>query len=161
MATDIFCQIDGIKGESTDKDHKDWIELLSFSWGMSQPVSAASATGGRGAERVDISDFSVMKTSDASSPHLMQACCDGRHINKVVIKLCQAGGEKHPYMTYSLENVIVSTVQPSSSGGDKPIENVTFNFGKYTVEYTPMGHDGKPGSKVGPMGWNLEANTKM
>jgi len=33
---DIYVQIDGIKGESTDKDHKDWIEVLSVGDASSQ-----------------------------------------------------------------------------------------------------------------------------
>ena len=43
MAFDTFVKIEGIAGESTDDKHKDWIELLSFSHGMSQPVSGSAA----------------------------------------------------------------------------------------------------------------------
>jgi type VI secretion system secreted protein Hcp len=58
--------------------------------------------------------------------------------------------------------VIVSSYSPSGSqGGDKPVESVSLNFGKIKWEYTPLGHDGKPGSKVGPMGWNAEKNEKI
>ena len=34
MAFDAFLKIDGIPGESTDDKHKDWIEILSFDFGM-------------------------------------------------------------------------------------------------------------------------------
>lgn len=37
MAIDVYLQIDGIKGESTDDKHKDWIECLSVHWGIVQP----------------------------------------------------------------------------------------------------------------------------
>ena|SRR5437899_820760 len=162
MATDAFLKLDGISGESTDEKHKDWIEVLSFNHGMTQTSSAASGTGGRSAERVSISDFSIVKVLDKSSPYLAQACCDGRHLSEVKLELCEASGEKHKYMEYTLEDVIVSSFQPSGSqGGDKPMENITFNFGKIKWEYTPIGHDGKPGSKVGPLGWNLEENKKI
>lgn len=39
MALDVYLQIDGIKGESTDTDHKDWIELTSAQWGVVQPAA--------------------------------------------------------------------------------------------------------------------------
>jgi type VI secretion system secreted protein Hcp len=162
MATDAFLKIDGIPGESSDEKHKDWIEILSYNHGMSQPASAASGTGGRTAQRVSMSDFSVMKVLDKASPHLAQACCDGRHIKEVKVELCEAAGDKHTYMVYTMENVIISSLQPGGSqGGDKPMESLTFNFGKIKWEYTPTGHDGKPGSKVGPLGWNLEENKKI
>lgn len=46
MAVDMFMKIDGVDGESTDDAHKKWIELLSYSHGVSQPTSGASGTGG-------------------------------------------------------------------------------------------------------------------
>ena len=49
MAIDVYLQIDGIKGESTDSKHKDEIDMSSFSWGATQ-VGAHSAGGGGGAE---------------------------------------------------------------------------------------------------------------
>ncbi len=48
MAFDAFLKIDGIPGESSDENHKDWIELTSFKHGLNQPASAtASSAGGR------------------------------------------------------------------------------------------------------------------
>ena len=162
MAVDAFLKLAGIDGESTDDKHKGWIELLSHSFGMSQPASAASATGGRTTERVNISDFSITKVEDKASPYLALACCDGRHIKDVKVELCEASQDKHKYVEFVLEDVIISSFQISgSSGGDKPAENITFNFGKIKWEYTPLGHDGKAGTKVGPLGWNLELNKKI
>ena len=34
MASDIFAKIGDIKGESLDDKHKDEIEVLSWSWGV-------------------------------------------------------------------------------------------------------------------------------
>jgi type VI secretion system secreted protein Hcp len=162
MAIDAFLKIDGITGESTDEKHKGWIEILSYSLGMSQPSSMASGTGGRTSERVNISDFTVMKSVDTASPHLALACCDGRHLKDVKVEVCEASQDKHKYVEYVMEDVIISGLQASASqGGEKPMESISFNFGKLKWEYTPLGHDGKPGSKVGPMGWNLEENKKM
>ena len=47
MAFDAFLKVDGIPGESTDDKHKDWIEVLSFNHGVSQP-----AGGSGGARRM-------------------------------------------------------------------------------------------------------------
>ena len=35
MASDIFAKIGDIKGESLDSKHKDEVEVLSWSWGVS------------------------------------------------------------------------------------------------------------------------------
>ena len=35
MAVDMFIKIGDLKGESSDKSHKDEIDVLAWSWGMS------------------------------------------------------------------------------------------------------------------------------
>jgi type VI secretion system secreted protein Hcp len=163
MAFDAFVKIDGIPGESTDDKHKNWIEILSFSHGLSQPASAASATGGRTAERVNVQDFSVVKVMDKATPLLHLACCDGRHLSKIEVEICEAGGNKHAYMKWTLEDAIISGVRPggSAQGGEsKPLEEVSFNFGKVRWEYTPMDSRGSPGSPQ-RTGWSLETNAKL
>ena len=39
MAADIFAKIGDIKGESLDAKHKDEVEVLSWSWGVTQTGS--------------------------------------------------------------------------------------------------------------------------
>ena len=117
MANDAFLKVFGpdLSGESTDVDHKDWIEVLSYSLGMNQPVSTASGTGGRSAGRVGFSDFSVMKQVDKSSLDLMLHCCKGTHFAKVELQVHEASGEKHQFLVWTLEDVIISSIQPSGS----------------------------------------------
>ena len=142
MAYDVFLTIDGIKGDSTDEAHKEWIEILSFSHGLSQPGGgSASAEGGLTGGRADHQDFSVTKTLDTTSPALNLTCCDGTHVDKVNLELCRATGNKEKYMEYKLEDVIISSAAiGGSSGGDLPIESITFNYGKITWNYIQTDH---------------------
>ncbi len=57
MATDYFLKLEGIDGESEQKDHANEIELLSWSWGETNSGSAAGG-GGQGSGKVDMQDFS-------------------------------------------------------------------------------------------------------
>jgi type VI secretion system secreted protein Hcp len=118
MAFDAFLKIDGIPGESTDDKHKDWIEILSYNQGMTQPSSAtASSAGGGTTERVTMQDFSVVKHLDKASPKLYELCCTGKHIANVTLELCRAGGDKVKYMEVKMEQVIISGVQPGGAAG--------------------------------------------
>lgn len=73
MAIDVYLQIDGIKGESQDDKHKDWIEITSAQWGVIQPRSATASTGGgHTAERCELRSITLTKLADLSSPILMQ-----------------------------------------------------------------------------------------
>ena len=161
MAFDAFLKIDGVPGESTDDKHKDWIEILSYDWGASQPASGtASSSGGASTGRADFQDFSVVKLLDKASPKLAVYCADGTHIKEIVLELCRAGGAKLPYMKYTMSNVIISSYSPAGGGG-LPSESVTFNYGKIKWEYTQQKRaDGGGGGKKSS-GWDLEKNKKM
>lgn len=163
MAVDMFLKIDGIDGESTDDKHKKWIEIESFNHSVSQPVSAASRTGGRTGGRADFADVAVTKTIDMATPSLYLHCSSGKHIPKVELEFCLAIGDKHTFMKYTLEDVIVSSVSPSGTSaadGAKPGEQVTFAYGKITWEYTPIDNAGRPGASQ-RKAWDLEANKQM
>ncbi len=163
MASDTFLQVDGIKGESTDKGHKEWIEILSYNWGVSQMASAtASSSGGGSTQRADFQDLSVVKELDASTPLLSQACWSGKHIDKVVLELNRAAGDdRTKYMLYEMENVIISSVSVGGGGGGIPTESLTFNYGKLKTTYIKQARKGGGGAGEVPAGWNLEENTKL
>lgn len=162
MAFDCFLKIDGVPGESTDHKHKEWIEILSYSHGVSQPGSGSASSGGaRSAERVDHQDFSVVKVLDKASPKLNLYCCTGKHIGTVKMELCRATGDKQKYMEYTMNDVIVSSVRPggSAQGGEAlPLEEVAFNYGKIEWVYTETDH--KTGASKGDVksNWSVVEN---
>ena len=160
MAFDAFCKIDQIPGESTDDKHKDWIEIHSFSHGVSQNTSAtASSAGGATTERCNHSDFTVVKAVDKASPKLFESCCKGTHIKSVIVEFCRSGGDKLKYLEVKMEEVVISHVSPTgSSGGDFPSESVSFNYGKIKWTYTQQKRaDGSGGGNV-TGGWDLTKN---
>jgi type VI secretion system secreted protein Hcp len=158
MAVDMYWKIDGVDGESTDDQHKGWTELQSISHGVTQPTSGASGTGGRTGGRADFEPFTGVKEIDKSTPDLNIKCAKGEHIPKVEVHLCEAAGDKHVFMKYTMENVIVQSVMPSCNAQDvKPMEIVSLLYGKLKWEYTELGDDGKPLGSTDRT-WNLETN---
>jgi type VI secretion system secreted protein Hcp len=162
MAFDAFLKIDGIDGESEDDKHKDWIEILSFSSGVSQPSSGSRSSGGAAsAERCNHQNFSIVHTLDKASPKLAVSCCKGSHIKEVKVELCRNTGDKQKYMEYKMSDVIVADVRPggSSQGGEAlPLEEVSFNYGKIEWTYTATDHKtGKPKGDV-KGNWDVVAN---
>lgn len=160
MASDNFLQIAGIKGESTDDKHKDWIEILSYSWGVSQLASATqSSAGGGTTQRADFRDFSISKLADIATPLLFKFCAQGNHIDEIKFELCRsAGDQKLVYMTYTFKNVVISSLVISGGDAGEPVENVTFNYGEVKVNYVKQARKGGGGSGNMEAGWNLETN---
>jgi type VI secretion system secreted protein Hcp len=159
MPADVFLQIEGIPGESTDEKHKNWIEVTSYSHGISQMATGARSTGGAAtAGRCDHQDLSIVKELDKASPELNLHCCNGKHIKKVTLELCRATEDKQPYMNYILEDVIVSSVSIGGGGGGIPTESVAFNYGKMNWVYIETDH--QTGKRIGEVKkwWDLIQN---
>ena len=161
MANDSYLQVDGVKGESADSGHKDWIEILSYDHSIKQPASAtANSAGGGTTSRCKHEDFVITKYHDLSSAKLSELCCQGKHIKKVVIELMRASGDAPvKYLAIELENVIISNVTSRKlPDDDLPIDTVAFNYGLIKWTHTQQKRAGgdKGGNVVG--GWDLQAN---
>jgi len=158
---DMYLSIDGVKGESMDDKHKDWIEVLSYSHHMSMPVSSSkSSAGGASTGRTQHGDVEIKKYIDLSSPKLAEAVSKGIHYKTAKMELCRAGGSQVPYLTISLGQVLISSVQhnadaPSSKLASEaqtdllPTETVTLNYGTIEWNYTQQKRtDGSGGGSV-------------
>lgn len=160
MAIDVYLHIDGIKGESTDDRHKDWIECKSVSWGVEQPRSATSSTGGgHTAERCEHRDIVITKLADLASPILLQTCSAGRTIPKARLEFMRADaqGERVKYFEIELDNVLIGAVSPAVNEGDILTEEVGFKFSKVRWKYTQQRITGGIGGNTSG-GWDLAAN---
>jgi len=165
MAFDAFLKIEGVDGECSDDKHQKWIEILSYSWGVSQPQAGTrSSAGSMTAERADFHDFNIVKVLDTSSPTLFLHCASGKHFTKATVELCRAGEDKQVYMEYKFDDVAISSYRPGGSRGGQdnlPLEEVSLNFGKVQLIYHPTSRTtGKVEGAV-PAGWNLEKNIKL
>jgi type VI secretion system secreted protein Hcp len=161
MAYDAFLKLAGITGESQKANHTQEIDLMAFSWGASNSSNVGTGTG-VSVGKVTVSDFSVTKATDSSSPVLYQKCCDGSVIATGVVTLQrQVQGSATPYLVYTFTNVFVTGIQWSGAGGDgeAPMESITFCFEVGMVDYTPQKDDGTPGNAIHG-GWDVGQNIK-
>ncbi len=157
-ATDIFLKMGDIKGESVVKGHEEEIQALDWNWGMSQSGTTHMGTGG-GAGKLRVQDISFTKNVDAATPHLIQACANGKHFPEAVLTLRKAGESPLDYLVITLTNVIVTSVSMSSTAGAEQVtEVVSLNFAKFKVSYQrqdPKG--GKLGGTIDAV-WNIAEN---
>jgi type VI secretion system secreted protein Hcp len=160
MAIDVYLYIDGIKGESNDDRHKDWIECKSVSFGVEQPKSATASTGGgHTAERCEHRDIILSKLADLASPILLQTCSAGRTIPKAKFEFMRADaqGERVKYYEIEIENVLIGAVSPSVEEGDILTEDVALKFSKIKWKYTQQKISGGAGGNTSG-GWDLSSN---
>ncbi len=155
MAVDCYLKLDGINGESADDKHKDEIQVLSWSFGGSQ-VTSVAGTGGSGAGKVDLSNFSIMKFYDKASVPLFKAMCEGKHIKTGLLTAVKAGAGGGPFLKISLEELFVTSLQDSASS-EVPSESVSFSYNKIKIEYSMQNEQGVL-TKANEVQYDLKAN---
>jgi type VI secretion system secreted protein Hcp len=158
MAVDMFLKIGDIQGEALDASHKNEIDVLAWSWGLSQSGTMHLGSGGS-AGKVSIQDVSVTKYVDKATPNLIKACCNGKQYPNAILVVRKAGGDTTvEYVKITMEPVIITSVSSGGSQGEERLtESVQLNFGKVKYEYTLQNPDGSAGASV-PVTHNIQTN---
>jgi type VI secretion system secreted protein Hcp len=141
MATSIFARIGAIKGESRDAQHKDELDVLSWSWGVAQSGTTGHG-GGVGAGKATFQDLTFTHRVDRATPLLMRACATGEHIKDAAITVRKAGKGPQEYLVIKMNDVLVTSVSTSVSVEGDTVENVALACAKVDLEYRPQKADG-------------------
>jgi type VI secretion system secreted protein Hcp len=137
MAVNAYLVIDGRPGPSTSK--QDAIDILSFSFGASQTavIGAGSSGGEARSGRANVSDVTIMKVLDKTSPLLFDDCVTGNYLKKVdIIYDKPMGDSQEDYFKIHMEDALITSIQLSGSS-ENPVESISFAFSKVKVSYNP------------------------
>ena len=141
-----FLQLDNIKGESAQADHKEWIDVISFQEGVNNTSSVAVGSGA-GASKAVFQDLKIVKNIDRSTPSLFISAANGRHIASASLDLMRNG--KSIYVITLTDIVITSVI--NSSQNDSTTEEIHIAYGKISWEYKGDNFSAKEG-------WDLKGN---
>ena len=159
-SSDYFLKIEGVDGESTDRNHPGGLAIESWSFGASNPTSVGS--GGLSAGKVQFQDFHFTKTLDKSSPMLMQMTATGEHLKSATLELCRpsADGTSQCYLKITLSDIMVTSYQTGGEGGSTPTDQFSLNYAKIEFEYKPQKADGSLDAPI-KAGYDVKANIKV
>lgn len=109
------------------------IDVLSFSWGISSPVDA---TTGAATGSAQVKPLVITKLVDQTSSPLIQHVAQGKLVPTAVLSLAkQTGtGAVAKYMTYTLSDVRVTSVEHAGTAKEIPQESVTLHFQSIKTE---------------------------
>jgi type VI secretion system secreted protein Hcp len=141
VASDLFAKIGDIKGESLDSKHRDEIEVLSWSWGVSQSGSISHGGGG-GAGKASFHDFNFTHHIDKASPVLMKACATGEHIKDATITVRKAGTGQQEFLIIKMTDILISSVAESAASEGATAESVSLQCAAVDLEYKPQKPNG-------------------
>lgn len=159
----IFMNYEGITGESSDINHKHWIDVDDMAFGVSRRITAHTSTRhDRESANAEINDLTLTRRMDSATPGLFIESCCGKG-RDVVIELTKtgAGSGSDVFMTYTLQNALISgyEVDAESQGNARPTELLTLSFVDLEVKYTPYDEDGNAMAPIA-VGFNTALNER-
>jgi type VI secretion system secreted protein Hcp len=122
-------EIEGIPGES--------IEVLSWSWGMSQSGSTRREAGsGLATGKRQHKPITITKEWDKATPLLFKAMADGTHFPTVIIKASRMGatGQREQVYEIRLTNVRVATGDVDGDGAADRTSGSGSGAGKVSMQ---------------------------
>jgi type VI secretion system secreted protein Hcp len=143
MAIEYHLKLGSIKGESGATKHKDEIELLSWSWGATNPTTIVGS--GMSAGVVAMSDLSFTKKVDKASPKLLELLVTGKTVADATLYCSKHTGQKTPedFLTIKLKEVYVSSYQTGGSHGEEAeTESISISYGIINYDYKEQKKDG-------------------
>ena len=138
---DNYLKIDGIDGEATSKGHEKWIDISSWSWGVSQ-VDPTSGGGGSSKGKAVFQDFAWAQGIDASVVPLFLGVAAGTDFKDATLDVVRAGGKN----SGSFFQMIFSDVTLNSlvtSGNDDSLNaSGALDYSAVTMRYRPQKDNG-------------------
>jgi type VI secretion system secreted protein Hcp len=157
---DYFLRVDGILGESLDDRHRDWIDLLTFSWGVSSSVNPLATSPGTPASKSAPVDFTYIARTSRASPRLFLACARGTRINNVLLEVVKPGAVQMVFLKVNLQDVRVASFNEAPGDDGLPLDVVRLRYAKLTDTYTRQRQDGSADTPV-VAGFDFAANAAL
>ena len=132
-----FLKIGDIKGESTERAHKDWIIIESISQGLEQlPQVMTGSSRRRGT--VTFNDLVITKPLDKATPKLMEMCAKGQVVPELELDIVASNGKI--FYKITLNTVKINSINTNSDCDPDCIlvDEVSISYSKITWEYSDI-----------------------
>lgn len=144
----IYLEAEGIEGNVTAEGYEKNVAILSCNFGVQRHISMeAGNMSNREATRPSISEVTLTKLADNSATAIFKEAVTGSGGKTYKIKFVRTGTDKvQEFMSYELENCLVSGYSISADAENEPVENITLSFSKVMVNYNDHDATNKSGS---------------
>lgn len=158
----VFMEFEGIEGNVTMDGYAKQIELHSFQWGVGRGISMITGrTANREVSSPSISEVTVTKSMDKSTPLLVQESVIGTKGKKVILHLVRTGGDtEEEFMTYTLHDCLISSYSVSGSGDGEAGESLSLSFTGIETAYSESDKTNTKGGQ-GRFGYSIEKGKKL
>ena len=133
----IYLQYGDVKGEVTEPNHTDWIELSSFSWSVNRNITTnVGSAASREVTNPYVTDAQCSKKTDTATIDCFKKALAGT-AQKAVVEFTQTiDGEARVYLVITMEETLLSSFTVGGSMEGWTDEAIALNFTKVEMKYT-------------------------
>ena len=135
----VYMQYETITGDVTEEKHKGWVDVDSFSLGVSRAINTpVGSTAKREVGSPNVSGIQISKKLDVSSYRWLEESLYGQKAVKCTVNFLRTGtdGNLDVYATYIFTNCLVASYSVGG-GGDGASESISIDFTKLEFSYVP------------------------
>jgi len=152
---DLFLELPGIPGESTEVNHRNWISLQSLSFGISRTGPTNSSAG---SARAIGQDLGLAKRIDLASPKLALAAASGQPLATARIQWVRQAANNVPLVQFDAVFRDVRIRSDAVSGSATELtEQLQFSYGRMTWSTPVLDARGDSTGRI-EVDWNFETN---
>ena len=129
----VFLRVDGLLGESTDRNHRDWSDAARYQHAVRRLAGTTQA-------RVQHDDLVVLKVADRTSAALFDKAARGETLAQVDLDVCRQGGQQQQqcFLRIRLTDAIITHYSQSAD----LLERLGFSYRQIEWTYQPSRPDG-------------------
>ena len=153
----ILLEYGGVKGNCTAEGYEDHITCLSAQFSIARNITMEPGNcSNRESTRPVISEMTLTKEADSSCTSLFKDACVGNKGTTATVKFVRTGADKvEEFMSYTLENCMISNYSISAEAENHPYETICLSFTKITANYNDS-DAGNAGGSPQRVGYDLE-----
>lgn len=148
----IFLNVNNlaIKGQASDKNHNQWIEIKSYNFRTARNVSMSVGQGDdRSVGHPQFNELEFIKETDNSGVFLMQSHLKSTYYPNVIMEVCQTGDGLQTNTRYTFDDALFTSYEQVGHADGSHLEIVTLNFSKMEQRIYPRNKDGSTATPVG------------
>ena len=102
-------------------------EIKDWSFGVENPTTIGSATGGAGAGKIKFNEFQITKMVDGASPAFFKNCVAGTHLKTVNVAYRPASAASD-VLDVTLNDAVCDSITQTTQDDGTEVEVIAFSF---------------------------------
>jgi type VI secretion system secreted protein Hcp len=127
----LFLKIDGVDGDSKDKDHDKWIDILNWSWGAHHP-SSMQMGGGTSGGSAQVEQIRIQAKTSSATATLCKFLMEGEVKTINIHTTMKFKKEEKTWVEVELINASISSLDQShdsdGQGGNTSMDSIVISF---------------------------------